>query len=129
MFKKCESRNKGEPARAGRLALSILTRHAWYRYLICYESIHRFYDDGIEVFSDMFTQAWVGNDIDLLIGYHPEIPSANFIGSIDEARIYRGALTRDEILRDMNSSSIPEPSTLFLFAISLKGLAFIHRFS
>ncbi|MBI3999730.1 MAG: LamG domain-containing protein [Candidatus Omnitrophica bacterium] len=85
------------------------------------ESITRFYDNGVEVFSASFSEPWAGNDIDLLIGFHPEISSANFIGRIDEARIYLGALTQDEIIRDMNTA-IPEPSTFFLFGLGLLGL-------
>ena len=63
----------------------------------------RFYDNGAEVFNAPFSDPWLGNDINLLIGYHPEISTANFRGLIDEARIYRGALSLREIIRDMNS--------------------------
>lgn len=65
------------------------------------ESVARLYDNGVEVFSAPFTDPWVGNDIDLLIGQHQELPFANFQGMIDEARIYRGALSQDEIISDM----------------------------
>ena len=86
------------------------------------DSVERLWDDGVEVFEAPFTQPWVGNDINLLIGYHPEINSANFRGVIDEARIYRGALTQDEIIRDMNL--VPEPSTFFLLALGILGIQF-----
>ena len=72
------------------------------------EQFHRFYDNGIEVFSAPYTQPWVGNDLPLQIGQNQKLPISNFRGMIDEARIYRGALTRDEILRDMRSCGIPE---------------------
>lgn len=86
----------------------------WHHVAWTYdEQVHRFYDNGIEVFSEPFTESWVGNDIDLLIGFHPEITSANFKGLIDEARIYRGALTQDEVIRDMGV--VPEPTTFLLF--------------
>ena len=95
----------------------------WHFVAWTYDEItQRLYDDGVEVFSEPFTQPWAGNDIDLLIGYHPEIKSANFRGLIDEARIYRGALTRDEILHDMGSSAIPEPATIFIFALGIIGI-------
>ncbi len=86
-------------------------------------SVQRLWDDGVKVFEAPFTEPWAGNDIDLLIGYHPEINSANFRGVIDEARIYSGALTQDEIIRDMNVGAIPEPSTVFLLTAGLLGLA------
>ena len=81
----------------------------------------RLWDNGIEVFSKPFTDPWVGNDLDLLIGQHQELPFANFQGFIDEARIYSGALTQEEIIRDMNSG-IPEISSLFLLIAGLFGL-------
>ena len=65
----------------------------------------RFYDNGAEVFNAPFSDPWPGNNIDLLIGYHPEISTANFRGLLDEARIYRGALSLREIIRDMNSGA------------------------
>ncbi len=85
------------------------------------ETIFRYYINGNEIFSKPFTQPWMGNDVDLLIGYHPEVSSARFLGSIDEARIYRGALTQDEILRDMNAGIVPEPTTLALLGFGLLG--------
>ena len=87
----------------------------------------RLWDNGIEVFSALFTDSWVGNDLDLLIGQYQELPFANFQGFIDEARIYRGALTRDEILRDMNfveTGAIPEVSSFLSLAAGLLGLTF-----
>ena len=83
----------------------------------------RFYDDGLEVFSAPYSQPWIGNDHDLQIGQHQQLPIANFRGLIDEPRIYRGALTQDEILRDMNGPVIPEPSPFLLLGSGLLGLA------
>ena len=89
------------------------------------ETTQRLWDNGVEVFSTPFTDPWVGNDITLLIGDHPEIDTARFHGMIDEARIYRGALTQDELLRDMSadpSPVIPEPSSFLLLGSGLLGL-------
>lgn len=65
---------------------------------------HRFYDNGEEVFKLRHKDPWVGNSVDLLIGFHPEVSSANFHGFIDEARIYRKALSQKKIKKDMKSS-------------------------
>ncbi len=87
------------------------------------ETTMRFYDNGVEVFSSPYSQPWVGNDEPLQIGQHQQLPIANFRGLLDEPRIYRGALTQDEILRDMNGPVIPEPSSLFLLGPGLLSLA------
>ncbi len=134
--------NQNFPANAGRL-YSCLNRTAggsgpcdfeeiaprtvglneWHYVAWTYdESVGRLWDNSVEVFSAPFTDAWLGNDIDLLIGQHQELPFANFQGLIDEARIYRGALTQDEIIRDMNL--VPEPSTFFLLALGILGIQF-----
>ncbi len=84
----------------------------------------RFYDDGVEVFNAPYSQPWVGNHLDLQIGQHRQLPqNANFRGMIDEARVYHGALTQEEILRDMNTPVVPEPSSLLLLGSGLLGLA------
>lgn len=90
------------------------------------ESIGILYDNGIPVFSLPFSDPWEGNDLDLLIGQHQELAFANFQGFIDEARIYNGALTQDEIIRDMNAI-IPEPSTFFLIGTGLLWVVFGRR--
>lgn len=64
---------------------------------------HRFYDDGVEVFSAPYTQHWVGNNEVLQIGQHRQATQANFRGMMDEARIYSGAQTQDEMMKDMNA--------------------------
>ena len=88
----------------------------------------RFYDDGIEVLNEPFTDPWLGNHEVLQIGQHRQLPeNANFLGMIDEARIYSGALTQDKVIRDMNSSTIPEASPLFLLATGLLGLKFSRK--
>jgi len=92
------------------------------------EPVHRFYDNGVEVYSAVFTDPWAGNDIDLLIGYHLEVPSADFRGYIDEARIYSGALTPEELLRDQNGERvIPELSSFLMMGLGLLGAPFINR--
>ncbi|MDA9101145.1 LamG domain-containing protein, partial [Omnitrophica bacterium] len=102
----------------------------WHHVAWTYdEQYHRFYLDGVEIHNVPFTDPWVGNDVDLEIGQFTQLPAhASFFGMIDEPRIYRGALTRDEIIRDMNSSGIiPEPSTFFLLGTGLLGLVFVRR--
>ncbi|HOW35989.1 MAG TPA: PEP-CTERM sorting domain-containing protein [Candidatus Omnitrophota bacterium] len=49
--------------------------------------------------------------------------------SLDEVRIYNNALSREEILRDMNfdSTVIPEPTTLFLLGSGILGTLFSRR--
>ncbi len=92
------------------------------------ESAQRFYDNGVQVFSAPFTDPWLGNHEVLQIGQHRQLPqNANFIGMIDEARVYRGALGQDEILRDMNGPVISELSSFFLLGSSLLGLAGCRR--
>ena len=115
------------------IAPNTIGLNEWHFVAWTYDQLtHRLYDNGTEVFNASFSDPWVGNDIDLLIGFHPEITSANFHGFIDEARIYRGALTQEEILRDMNfqprEQVIPEPSTLILFGLALSGVMIKHRF-
>ncbi len=90
------------------------------------ESAGVLYDNGIPVLSLPFSDPWEGNDLDLLIGQHQELAFANFVGMIDEARIYHGALTQEEIIRDMNAV-IPEPSTAVLLSAGLLGLALRKR--
>jgi hypothetical protein len=63
----------------------------------------RLYDDGVEVLSAPYTTPWAGNDVNLLIGQHQEFPFAHFHGLIDEARVYAGALTPQELARDRNA--------------------------
>ncbi|MDD5216845.1 MAG: LamG domain-containing protein [Candidatus Omnitrophica bacterium] len=92
------------------------------------ENFHRLYHNGIEVFSEAYASPWTGNHDVLLIGEHPIYSFSNFLGYIDEPRIYCGALTQDEILRDMNGGAvIPEPSTLLLLVSGLLGLPFMRR--
>jgi hypothetical protein len=82
--------------------------------------VQRFFDNGDEVFSAPFTEAWIGNNEVLQIGQQRQIPlHANFYGFIDEAKVYSGALSRDEILRDLNNSIIPEPSSFLIFLLAL----------
>jgi len=61
----------------------------------------RLYVNGKKVFSVAFNQPFSGNQIDLRIGENTYIPASNFIGMIDEVRIYRKALTQKQIKRDM----------------------------
>ncbi len=84
----------------------------------------RVYVDGTEIFNAPFNQPWAGNTDPLYIGQR----ITGFTGMIDEARVYDGALTQDQILRDMNGGPvIPEPSALFLFGIGLVGLLSYSR--
>lgn len=70
------------------------------------ETFHRFYDNGVEVFRAPFTDPWLGNHEVLQIGQHRQLPqNANFIGMIDEARVYHGAQTQAEIAADMNAGT------------------------
>ena len=86
------------------------------------EKAHRFYDNGEKVFEAAFSDPWAGNTVDLLIGFHPEISSANFHGFIDEARIYRGALTAGQIRRDMKNRG-PSAHLSPFIAASFEGVA------
>ncbi len=98
----------------------------WHFVVWTYDNqFERFYDDGIQVLSEPFTDPWLGNHEVLQIGQHRQLPlNANFYGNIDEARIYNGALTQDEILHDMNPSAIPEPSSFILLLLSFSSLMF-----
>lgn len=77
----------------------VVTLGEWQHVAWAYDGEYqRFYRNGELVFSAPFSDPWVGNDINVLIGAHPEIDSANFRGSMDEVRVHQGALTQDEIL-------------------------------
>ncbi len=108
---------------------NVITPNEWQYIAWTYdEAFQRLYVDGVQVFSAPFTDPWVGNNIDLLIGQHQAFSQFNFNGMIDESRIYSGALTKDEIIRDMNFGNvIPEPTTLLLFAFGLIGLAISRK--
>ncbi len=81
-------------------------------------SVQKFYLDGEEVFSEAYQSPWAGNDENLLLGYHPEVNSANFRGMIDEARFYNGALSQTQIQFDMQNPIVtPEPLSAALFLL------------
>jgi hypothetical protein len=73
------------------------------------ETIHRIHVNGVEVFSASFNQPWTGNSEPLGIGQGVE----PFVGSIDEVRVYKGAQTLEEIVADMNNTTV-QPTGVYL---------------
>jgi len=93
----------------------VVSLNQWQHVAWTYDNaFQRIYVNGQEVFNTPFSQPFTGNHEPLYIGQNPYIQASNFIGMIDEARIYNGALSQSEITHDMNVTPEPVSSSLFL---------------
>ena len=69
----------------------------------------------------------IGADRFILFEPTQSQPTDNFIGQMDDIRIYNRTLSNSEVIALNATESVPEPSALSLLAIGLGGLALIRR--
>lgn len=106
---------------------AVIELNKWQHVAWTYdESFQRIYVNGNEVFNTPFTDPFNGNTAPLYIGQNPYIPASNFVGFIDSARIYHGALSSEEILT--HATVTPEPSSMILFGLGVAALLVSARF-
>ncbi|MGE3843808.1 MAG: LamG-like jellyroll fold domain-containing protein, partial [Vicinamibacterales bacterium] len=77
------------------------------------QGVKRLYVDGILVTQATADAPVAANDLRVRVGHNEEYPVADLGGVIDDLRIYRRALSSEEIVRDRDRSlsRIDEPST------------------
>lgn len=76
-----------------------LELNKWQHIVLTYESGKgmRFYRNGAQMCSSMFSQALPQNNLSLYIGYDPFGGTEYFIGDMDDVRIYNRALSEKEV--------------------------------
>ena len=90
------------------------------------------YLDGVSLgfYTSTSSSNWQNNNAEALFGVRHTFGDNTAIGALDakiyEARIYNTALTSGEV-SNLQLTSVPEPSTLFIFALGVMGLI-AHRF-
>lgn len=88
----------------GFTAAGLVPANAWSHIAWTYdEAMHRIYVNGVEVFNAGFSQAWSGSTVPLTLGQGLE----PFNGMLDEARLYHGALSPEQVLAEMNFGTGP----------------------
>ena len=88
----------------------------WHHVAVVYDGgAKRIYVDGLQDVAVAYTGPIDTNDFPVRLGANAEFAPGQYDGRIDEVRLYVGALTPDEVLRDRDTAVVP-PATVAITA-------------